>query len=49
MDSCKILPEIDRRLEVVHLLGGFIITRESDRLKFYIFKLSLQNNGDPGT
>jgi hypothetical protein len=41
------LPEIDHRLEVMHLLGGFIITIESDRLYFFIFKLSLQNNGDP--
>lgn len=47
MDSCKMLPEIDHRLEVMHLLGGFIITIESDRLYFFIFKLSLQYNGDP--
>ncbi len=40
------LPEIDRRLEVMHLLGGFIITIESDRQYFIISKLSLNNNGD---
>lgn len=34
MDSCKMLPEIDHRLEVMHLLGGFIFTIESDRLYF---------------
>ena len=34
MDSCKMLPEIDHRLEVMHLLGGFIITIEPDRLYF---------------
>jgi hypothetical protein len=46
MERRKLLSEINRRLEVMHLLSGFIIIIEPDWLYFFISKLSLRKNGD---